>query len=275
MVMNKLTLHLRLIVFFVTLAACSTSDDNGGNNNDNSSNNFPLTINNYWNYNVENRNIITNDTQQRTDSLYVSSAHVNSYDLAVNGIANGTMNSILTQTSLTRTANSLLATGTVIFPFSGLEDLEIGIQDAIFYNTNAPEDNTLSEVSGTIEQIVENIPIVANYTFKTIQGPSYNTLFLNSENYNNVIKSSIELQLTITTTVEIIPDSFVDITILDTQNVLKIDNFYAENIGLVRSEADISYQLEDFSQVGIVLPFTTNLEATSLQELTRYDVAEE
>jgi len=75
--------------------------------------------------------------------------------------------------------------------------------------------------------------------------------------------------------VEVIPGSLIEVLILDTQNVLEITNHYAKDIGLVRSEADISYSLEDFSQIGITLPIAGSLNATSVQELDTYVVAEE
>lgn len=273
--MKRVTLFLRLCIILIIVSSCSNDDDASNNNsNESISNNFPLSIGNYWNYSVENRNVVLNEIVNRTDSLYVASGNANSFNLSVNGIAFGTMNTILTQTSLSKTSNKLLANGVVSFPFDGLNDLEIPVENAIFYDINAADNSTLTESSGFISETVENIPITVNYSFKTLQGEFFDSILLNSEIYDNVIFSKIVLQLTITTRIEIIPGSEIEVTILDTQNVLEIDNYYAENIGLVRSEADISYQLEDFSQVGITLPFE-NIEATSIQELDTYEVAPE
>jgi hypothetical protein len=266
--MNKLFNVIASILMIVSISSCTNNDND--DNLTNSGNYFPLTLDNYWNYNVTNSNLDLNQSQSTRDSLYV-----NEYGLAINGIATGTMNTILTQMDLTRTATRLSGTGNITFPFEGLDDFQIGVTDAQFYNTTVSTNNPLSSVEGIIEQTIEGLPITASYTLKTTQGASFPSLFLNSINYENVIESSIILELTITTQVEVIPGNFIEVLILDTQNVLEISNHYAKDIGLVQSEADISYHLEDFSSIGITLPVAGSLNATSLQTLDTYVVAEE
>lgn len=271
--MKKLVNYLSVIIVLIFTASCTNSD-----NDDtiaDSGNYFPLTIDNYWNYNVTNSNLDLNQSQNTRDSLYVNSVNNNEFGLAVNGIATGTMNTILTQMNLTRTSRTLTGTGSITFPFEGLDDLQIGVNDAIFYDVNASVNETLSTVEGILEQNLEGLPIKTEYTLKTTQGVGSSSLFLNNVNYNNVIESSIVLELTITTQVEVIPGNFVDVLILDTQDVLNIKNHYVKDIGLVRSEAAISYSLEDFSQIGITLPLAGSLNATSVQALNTHIVAEE
>ncbi len=271
--MKKLFRITSIFILLLSVASCSNNDND--DNPVNSGNYFPLTLANYWNYNVTNRNIDLNQTQNTRDSLYVSLANNNTFGLSVNGIATGTMNTILTQLDLTRTSSTLLGTGSITFPFEGLDDLQIGVNNAIFYNTNTSVNEVLSSVDGTIEQTIEGLPIIATYILKTVQGTASPSLFLNNINYDNAIESSLILELTITTRVEVIPGSFVDVLILDTQNILEITNHYVKDIGLVRSEASISYQLEDFSQIGITLPLAGSLHATSIQALDTHTVAEE
>jgi len=271
--MKRLLYYTSISLLILSLVSCTNNDNDDFVTN--SGNYFPLTLDNYWNYNVTNSNLDLNQTQNTRDSLFVSSANNNAFEVAINGIAKGTMNTILTQMDLSRTSNGLMGTGNIIFPFEGLDDLQIGVNNAIFYNTNIATNETLSSVDGVIEQNIEGLPITTTYNLKTIQGPFSNSLFLNNENYDNVIESSIILELTITTKVEVIPGNFVDVLILDTQNVLDIKNHYAKDIGLVRSEALISYHLEDFSQIGITLPLAGSLNATSVEALDTHDVIEE
>ncbi len=271
--MKRLSYYFGIVFMIISVATCSNTD-----NDDNpviEGNYFPLTIDNYWNYNVTNSNLDLNQTQNTRDSLYVSTANNNTFELTVNGIATGIMNTILTQMDLTRTSGSLKGTGSITFPFEGLDDLQIAVNDAVFYNLNAAVDEILSTAEGVLEQNLDGLPITTEYTLKTIQGTTSPSLFLNSVNYDDVIESSIVLELTITTQVEVIPGNFVDVLILDTQDVLNIKNHYAKDIGLVRSEADISYSLEDFSQIGITLPVAGSLNATSVQALDTHIVAEE
>lgn len=271
--MRRLFNYTSILLILLSLASCSNNDND--DNISNSVNYFPLTLDNYWNYDVTNSNLDLNQTQNTMDSLYIPSVNNNVFGLAINGIAKGTMNTILTQTQLSRTGNSLVGTGNVTFPFEGLEDLQIGIDNALFYNANSSSNETLSSIDGVIEQNIEGLPIIATYNLKTVQGPLSNSLFLNNVSYDNVLESSILLELTITTRIEVIPGNFVDVLILDTQDVLVIKNHYVKDIGLVRSEAIISYNLEDFSQIGITLPLAGSLNASSVQALDTYDVAEE
>ena len=271
--MNKLLHYFGTILLFISAISCTNTDND--DNLDNGGNYFPLTLDNYWNYNIENSNLDLNQTQNTRDSLYVDSANNNEFGISVNGIATGTMNTFLTQMDLTRTSRTLSGTGNITFPFEGLDDLQIGITDAEFYNTNVPVNEVLSTIDGTINQNLEGLPIETTYTLKTIQGNISPSLFLNNVNYDNVIESSIILELTITTQIEVIPGNFVDVLIMDTQNILEITNHYAKNVGLVRSEASISYSLEDFSQIGITLPLAGSLNATSVQALDTYSAAEE
>jgi len=276
MTMNTIKIYIQIAFLSLTALSCSSDDGpsgDGGNGNT-SANQFPLTIGNYWNYDVVNTNLDTNETATGRDSLYVASAVGNTFTLSTDGIADGTMISILTQSALQRTESTLLGSGAISFPFDGLNDIEIEINNAVFYDLNANTGATLYEVDGTIEQTVETLPVVATYNLTTTQREFSNSISLNGETYTNVTKSAIDLDLMITTTVEVLGNP-VTVTILANQNVLHIDNYYAENIGLVRSEANIMYLLEDFSSIGITLPFPSELNATSIQELDTYMVADE
>jgi len=271
--MKKVLNYSFILLLIASFTSCTDSDDEG-NVITPPADYYPLLIDNYWNYSVTNSNLDLNETQNTRDSLYVASASANSFGLAVNGIANGTMNTILTQMSLMPSENMLTGSGSITFPFEGLEDFQIGIENAILFNSNSPANTVLSEFEGVIEQVIEGLPITATYKVKTIQGGTSATLFLNNQSYDNVIESFLTLELTITTNVEVIPGSVIEVLILDTQNVLEITNYFVEDIGLVRSEADISYVLEDFSQIGITLPIAGSLNASSLQVLDSYSVGE-
>ncbi|RZV61465.1 MAG: hypothetical protein EX254_07980, partial [Flavobacteriaceae bacterium] len=187
--MNNLLRYSALVLFIVSLASCSNND-----NDDNAVVNppadyFPLSLDNFWNYDVTNRNLDLNETQSSRDSVYVASANGNLFGLAVNGIANGTMNTILTQMSLMPSDNRLSGTGSVTFPFEGLEDFQIGVNNVVFYDTSVAASTTLSTVEGVLEQMVEGLPITATYTLRTVQGSISESMFLNNENYTNVIES--------------------------------------------------------------------------------------
>jgi len=148
-VMKKLINYLALTLILTSIISC-TNSDNDDNIPANSGNYFPLTIDNYWNYDITNSNLDLNQTQNTRDSLYVNTANNNEFELAVNGIATGTMNTFFTQMQLTRTSSTLIGSGSVTFPFEGIEDLQIGVNNVVLYDINASVNEDLSVVEGEL-----------------------------------------------------------------------------------------------------------------------------
>lgn len=239
---------------------------------------FPLSIDNSWDYDVENTDNDNNQVVDSQDVLIVSSQSLTGFTLSVNqgGFANGIMSGILSSGQLTRTETTLAANGTIGLPIDGL-DFEIELENALLYNTEAAIDAQLSEKSGVFTQTLQDFPITINYTLQSTQLENLSEYTANGTTYNEVTSANISLNLNVTTEVSFFGITQV-VSIIDSQNILSVDSFYAKDIGLVFAEADSGYTLNTttvsiLQQAGITLDMLpTSLSVTNTQVLTDYSI---
>ncbi|NQY06506.1 MAG: hypothetical protein HRT68_10070, partial [Flavobacteriaceae bacterium] len=103
-----------------------------------------------------------------------------------------------------------------------------------------------------------------------VQGQSLASHSVNdgADIYNDILKSKFIINITVTATIDPIP---IPITVLPAQDLLTIDNFYANNIGLVDSDTVFRYDLNDLP---VDLGIPDNVTTTTTQEITDYTVAD-
>ncbi len=267
-------------VVVVTDPDTDTDDNDDDDDDPNLINFFPSTLDSEWNYDVINTNNDTNETTNSTDRLYIESENLNTFTFGVNedNVANGTMNRfILEENTMNKTETNLSTTGELVIPIPEL-DIVIPFDNLILYNLNAPNSSMLSSFTGTIESTFENFPITTTYTLSTTQAGQLNTINLNGEDYNNVVKSNLSLVVSVIATVEVIPGLPVELPILDTQDFLSIDYYIAKEIGLVRSEANTTFMINAetlmaLEQAGVdISNFPSSSSVTNIQELTSFTI---
>jgi len=279
MTFSKLASLLFFSIIFISCSSDSNEDTPATPQQQFEGDFFPLNVDNSWDYNVVNTD---NNTAQNTtseDELYVESETTNGYSLSVNqgGLANGTMSGILTSGELTRTETTLAANGTVGLPIDGF-DFQINLENALLYNTQADNGAQLSIKSGSFTQDFQGYPVTINYTLKSTQLQNLSSFDVNGTTYNSVTSSNISLELSVTTEVTILVTQ--TISILDPQQVLSVNSYYAENVGLIKAEANTNYQLNTetaalLNQLGADLgALQTSLSLTNTQVLTDYNVIE-
>jgi VCBS repeat-containing protein len=240
---------------------------------------FPLSVNNEWNYNVENiDNSDPANNTTSTDALKVESQNGNTYTLSVNnnGTANGTMNNILISGELTATETQLTSTGSLVFPLGGANDISIDFTNAKFYDTTKNINEEIYTVSQTITQTVQNIPLTINYTLKSTQLENLETYISNGTSYTNVTSARIDLNLAVSATITVVIPT--TLSVIDNQNVLSINAYYADGIGLVYAESDSGFNLNAqtvalLQQAGIDLGgIPTSVSTTNIQTLDTFTV---
>jgi hypothetical protein len=284
-------LRLYTAAFFaVILSACSSDDSSDSPTNTGGSTGggsqqttvtgdfFPLAQDNEWNYNVVNTDNDTTDETESTDVLKVESVSGDAYTLNVNngGVANGTMNSLLTSGELTATETQLTATGSLEFPIDGVSDLSIDFTDAKFYDTAANLNSTIHNQSGTISETIQTIPLTINYNLSSTQLENLDTYTLDGVTYTNVTKAKIELDLEVKATVTVVIP--ITLSIIDNQNVLEIISYFADGVGLIYAEADTQFQMNQttISQLeaaGIDLTgIPTSASITNTQTIDTYTI---
>ena len=263
--MKKITLLFVLII----IVSCSTNDDKQEDPVVEVYNYFPLTLSSYWNYNNENEEGIAKD------SLYTSSNEVlnglNYTKFIASEPISGFMTSMMSQ-NLMRTAESkLFLNGEFGTPLiEGFPDISIPLTDLIIYDKEAENGTLLSEVIGEISEIIDDIPIIINYTISTIQGDILDE-GTGAFSSNKVLTSSIILNLSISTNIEILGTVIV-IPILQAQDVIKTTNYFASGVGLIFSESLIEYELEDLSSLGIDLPIPSEDSSSATQNIDTYQI---
>jgi len=263
--MKKITyLFLALVII-----SCS-SDDNGNTSNptEETYNFFPLTSGTYWTYDNE------SDQETTRDSLYVSGIE------EINGVAHtllsaeepasGFMTVLLSQNLVRTTETSLLLTGELgAPPVEGFPEIIIPLVDFELYNSEASVNELLSETTGEIEQTIEDIPLVIAYSIKTIQRETFENGY--SGFSESVISSELIVNLSITAIIEF-NGITIPIPILQAQDVVTVTNYYADEIGLINSDTLIEYELEDLSDLGIVLPIPQQDSSSATQVIDTYNI---
>ena len=276
------------IALLVLTTAFSCSDDDSDTPNDPTNENpntvagnyFPLTVSDYWNYDVENTNNTTSETTMSTDNLYVISETAGVYDLDVNNglIANGTMDSYLSNVSLARNETTLISNGALELPaeISDLIDFEININNIVLYDTEANNDVELSSNSSSVQQDFNGVPVTISYTLFSKSVDFSEEMMINGSNYDNVLTTKLVLNLNVAATLSVQGIPF-NINIIEPQNVLVITNYFSKNIGLIKAEANTSYTISPtaisaLELAGFEINVPTSGSTTNIQNLTTYSV---
>ncbi len=263
--MKKITLLFVLII----IVSCSTNDDKQEDPVVEVYNYFPLTLSSYWNYNNENEEGIAKD------SLYTSSNEVlnglNYTKFIASEPISGFMTSMMSQNIMRTTESKLFLNGEFGTPLiESFPDISIPLTDLIIYDKEAENGTLLSEEIGEISEIIDDIPIIINYTISTIQGDILDE-GTGAFTTNKVLTSSIILNLSISTNIEILGTVIV-IPILQAQDVIKTTNYFASGVGLIFSESLIEYELEDLSSLGIDLPIPSEDSSSATQNINTYQI---
>lgn len=288
-------LQILSFVFIATLffSSCSNSsddDDGSSNNGPQTGIYFPSSVGDVWTYNVENTNQENSDLDySTTDFMTVGTETGNSFTLIANNDltpAGGTMNAILTTGTLTRGESTLSFSGDLQLSeeFSDFSLSSISLQNVELYDLSASNNEILSEFSNTLNEEFDLngsvIPLTINYVVTTKKISTSNSLIVDGETYSNIIKTKLTLSLKVIASLDLLGlGNPTDYDLLPIQEVLVIENYFAEEIGLVKSEAVQSYVLNEGLvstltnlNIDLGIPAVSHVENT--QELDSYLIAD-
>jgi hypothetical protein len=257
------------ITFLTILTSCSNDTSSGATE----TNYLPLAIGDYWTYNV------TTNAQTQRDSLYVSN------DTTINtkiykkfktrNLPVGFFSNSLNKNGLRKEGSSLLLTGSLALDFGVGVAINLNVNDFVIFNETATNNQQLGSVTGIINQTVGTYPLVIDYTLKSIAIETLPTYTSNGQVYTDVkrVKTILNAKITTTTTVVIIGiPTTVPITILNPQDVVVSNQYYAKNIGMVYTNTAINYQLNSLPG-GATLPIPSSGSQTQDEYLDVYDVS--
>lgn len=257
--MKKITLLLFGLGFFAV--SCS-SDDNGNTSEGESTNFLPLTDSNYWVYDV------SGSIQDGRDSLYVANDTVigsNTYKkLKTRFLASGFFSGALGNNGVRISGDELLVSGSATIPFSEEFPVSIAISDFTIFKEGAANNTQLDNVSGTINQTYEGVPLNIDYTLTTTARENLATYSVNNQMYNNVKRIETKLSLAISANLQGLP-----IPLMSDQDVLISSQYYAEGIGVVHVDTNFQYEL---GPLGAQLPIPQSGSESQEEILADYSV---
>lgn len=265
--MKKLPIVLTLILISFCI---SCSDDNDSFSNS-EINYFPLEVDNSWVY--ENQLNQDSGNTQGTETLSIETETENRYSFSQ------------TNNELTGIFTSMLASGE-IYKQNGDQkiildgqyslDLDLDLEnnptnlkfpfeDIVLYDANLSQGNMMSFSSGEFQQEINGFPVDFNFEINSIHKGFVLEKVVNGLSYNDVFVS--EIQVSLSANVFIVFSKF---TILQKQEISRITNYYAKDIGLIKSEVSTEIIFEDIpDQLNTEIP---DVNFTSSQELETYSL---
>lgn len=255
----KLSFKNTMIAFMCIVLASCTSDDEAPAT---SFSYLPLTVNNSWNYDVTTGNLTT------MDMLTVASVNGSRYTLSSNPApASGVMTNFLTSGELNQDGGKLVLNGSFSLANLGFGNFSVDIVNGIINDQNAQNGRETFTTSGTFSETVQGFTLAINYTAKNIQKADIASMTVNGTTYNNVEHSQLIINANVVSPITVVGIT-QNITLLRPQDVIVIDNYWARDIGLIKSDNQLDYELEDFSAFGINLPIPQAANILSVQTLT-------
>jgi hypothetical protein len=223
---------------------------------------MPLEQGNNWQYEVETGNM------QSLEEMRVERQTGEDYEMESDQQnPEGLMTNVMTGGTLTISDNRLLSSGSFIFDFQGVQDLNIDITDAPLYDQNQRSGTLLYTKPFFVERVIQNFDTDIEYSVSTVQLGDIASLEVNGTNYDNVIHSQLIINARIGTVL-----GSTTVNLLEPQNIIIVDNFWAENVGLIKSDTTFSYQLEDLSGFNIDLMVPQAATILTTQDLLSFTV---
>jgi len=264
----------------VSISSCDQPDGYVADNTDDvdyvsTTNYLSLALNNNWIYDVttdDGTNPVTNSVDDITVDETTTINTMEYYGMTSSVGSTGVMSQLFDQNYF-RVENGIsYMQGVFTLPLSnfGGTDISINLDDAQLIDETKANGTILTSQSDVTAQTIGGFDLDITYTLKTVQRETLASHTVGSETYNDIIKSDIILSVKVTTEINIgVP---LVVTLLDTQDLLTINNFYANNIGLVDSDTVFTYTLEDLSAFPITIPFPETATITTTQEITAYTI---
>ena len=258
--------NLRFLSLLVTISIILSCSGDNMEDLETNKNYFPLTINNSWDYtsvtlidenslNNEQSLTLTNK-EMSNDTLFFDTTSGNNLNLTTTGI--------LSSGRLFKKEGRLQLKVQFSELTSGLPaeiTLPITASAIPIYDKNADLGVGLFSESGSFSQDLNDLNINVEFTLSSQNTGSATIMEVNGIDYNDVLSSSITLNMKITATPDIFP---IPIILLKRQNVLTAKHYFANDTGMIKSKVITSFNFEDFSQLGINLP---DVDINTVQEL--------
>lgn len=259
----KKIVYLFFAATFFTVS-CSSSDDAAVLVPSSGDTNFlPLSTGNYWVYNV------SGNAETGRDSLFVANDTVigaNNYKkFKTHNEPVGFFSSALSNNGVKKDGNKIVVTGSTTLSISEEVPFTIGVSDFVLFKESAQNNEVLATVSGSLTQNYNGLPITIDYTLKTTATGSLPSITVNNQVYTNVKTVKTEISAKLTTVFSGFP-----LVLLENQNIVTSTQFYAQNIGSVKTITDFGYQVRPEVAAQLNIPASSQQHQEEL--LSTYSV---
>ena len=254
------------------------------NNNPGTSENF-VPRSGYWVYDVN--SISEFDSEMNftaTDSVYLDEEFEDYFSLSANddGLANGSMNMILTNGNLYDSPRKLVYDGSITLP----ENLaNLGLDNFILNNITLVDLDAENEafmyfqdetITNTFDIQDIELPIDLSYEIFTSKTNYHDSININGEEYLNVFEGKFVFSLSVTGTFTLFgfPQT---VSILEPQNMITTSYYYVESIGLVRAESEQGFELSSelnsiLSLLGVEIEIPTSFIIQNVEQLAEFEL---
>lgn len=252
LIMKTNFVYLLLIGIFIS--SCSSTDDSSDGASATSL--FPLTNGNYWTYDV--------DAQiDGRDSLYVKGdtliSSLTYKKMKTKQIASGFFSNSLRNNGVRINGSLVQLTGGLSFDLGLTTPLNFAVQDFVILKKNAVQNDVLSTVTGSFNQTIGDYPMTFDYTVKSISDGNVATFTSNGKTYNDIQKTKVVVSLKVSTTTTIPGTTFpLTVVVLNQQDVVTSTQYYANTIGMVYADTNITYQLNSLPNITLPIPESGN-----------------
>lgn len=275
--MKKNILTLGLLSLFLMMS-CSSDDDSNNQNNDDPTpepevkNYFPSAEGNTWSY--ENKttsnaneqtaneevNVQENNTEGDTEFFSLNSTLDNSLAPSVtNVLSNG---------ELFKTDQILFLNGDIDLGFdAGLGDFALDLSQVVIFDANANPNQLLFSDSNSFSQDFNGINLSVDYEIVSESGEQFDTLEVNGIVYEDVISARLAVNLEVTA-----GQSIFTVAIIEDQEVINATHYFANEVGLIKSEVEVNIEFEDLSDLPVEIPEIPNTNTLVEQGLIDFDV---
>ena len=252
-----------ILVLMSGLVSCSSSDDDATGVGEF----YPAAEGNYWTYNVT-------GAESGKDSIYSKgSIEINGseYDtFEARTPVYGLYTSLLSQSYLRSESGRLLIRG----QFDLLLDLPVPVvldlEDLLILDTGKDNGSLLGEQSNQVSIPVEGNTITLDLTITSEMLERGSSITLNGTTYNDVAASVVSVNGTgvISGSLDGVP---VTVPILAEQEILRMELYFARDIGLVYASATLNVEFSNLDAAGLILPDIDN--ELIIQELDTYSLS--
>ena len=235
---------------------------------------FPKSIGNTWNYDITNTDNLANLTTNSTDEVVINSENGNSFTVDVNngGMINGVFNSVLSSGVMTKTESDLKISGTLSLALDNLNTISIDYTDAVAYDNQAAVGATLYSYTDSFIQTIQGQELNYNFTLSTQKVSDLNSYTVNDISYTNVTQTDLTLNLSVTTFL-----NGFEIPILNAQNILQANCYFAADVGPIAANTNLSFQLNQntldlLNNLIDTSNFVTSVSTSNIQQLSSYNL---